>query len=1191
MVRRKIFGRTWWGNAWIDALNKLGSVFSNRLPRGYRYAVRGAVKKIEIRNGEVYALVQGRMPSPYEVRIRLKHFTERQIAKVRKLISEEPIISAKLLSNEMPSELEELLQKRGISILPRKTSEFNLSCSCPDWAVPCKHISAVFYILANEIDKNPFILFELRGINPDELFQGVKNDVVHRTPFLHTKKRARGKKVVEFEKINLSLKKDAKSIIFGLLPGNPLFYEHGDFKEVLERIYEKVIKKTKIKMVKEQKTDSRLRFVDCFLYFEERDYSLPNIKLLFTSEILDEEDLEDAILSLFGSDINVTRIETKNILGKKRKREFFTVDLSDVKNKLINLSLRTVASRSIRQVISMAHFAFVLLKHGYFIPDVIADAEQNFSIYYKPIYITPESRKIFDDLVIKLDERFFRTEGEFVDRESALNIFVAAMITHVVRDTFKGEYFKSTGDISNQDEITPVFMALTVYRADKFEKKNTANAVRKWLSVFQIQEFAKKPVLQLIPPKKPTEGWKLKLYFIDRTGYVPSRELLHDEAVQKVIYTLSSYYAPIAKFLKKRVSITIDIDELIELVKKKKDLLSYMGLTLMLPKESEFVTSVFPVIKFSKSGSSTQTVEGGISFLTLNDIINMDIFVQIGDEEISLSEFKKLLKAGIRAIRFKNKWIILTPEEINKILSAERFTKKKLTVRDSIRLVLAGKTTINGVKILFKPDEGLQKIIDTLKKPEMIPVPQELNGTLRDYQVRGFRWIVTNLRLGFSPCIADDMGLGKTLQVITSILHFKNTRVLKDPVLVICPTSVVGNWAREIEKFAPSLSWAIYHGINRKLDLEKDIIITSYNLVRIDFERFAKHKWGMVIIDEAQNIKNPNAQKTKAVKALNTNLRIAMTGTPIENRLLELWSIMDFLNPGYLGSRKAFIENYVIPIEKYGDLEKAEELRKIISPFILRRLKTDKNIIKDLPEKVEIDKYCRLTKEQISLYMSVVKDELKKIETKEGIGKKGEVLKLILYLKQICNHPSLFLKRPIAEIEASGKMMVLRDIVEDILASGEKLLIFTQYKEMAKLLKEMLSKEFKASIELFTGELSRKKREQIIKLFENGYIDILILTIKAGGTGLNLVSANNVVHYDLWWNPAVENQATDRAYRIGQTKNVFVYRLITEGTIEDKINELLQKKKELAEMIITSGEKWITELSIDELRELVSLST
>ena len=1187
MVRRRTFGRTWWGNAWIEALNRLGSVFSNRLPRGYRYALNGAVKKIEIKNGEVYALVQGRMPSPYKVRIKLKHFSKMQKTKISKLINEEPIISAKLLSSEMPSELEELLQKEGISILPRKTSEFELSCSCPDWAVPCKHISAVFYILANEIDKNPFILFELRGIKPEDILQGIENSTSYKTALLHTKKKANEEVVGEPEEINLSLKKDAKSIIFGLLPENPLFYEEGDFKVILEWIYEKVIKNAKIKIIEESKPDPRLRFVDCFLYFEEQKNALPDIKLLFTSEILNKDDLKDVIFGLFGKDINITRVKIKNVLREKKKREFLSVDLVDVRHKLIHLSLRTVASRSIRQVIFMAHFAFVLLKQGYFIPDVITDTKQNFSVYYKPIYITFESRKVFNEFVTRLDEHFFITEKGFVDRKNAMNIFIAKMVTYAVYDTFKDEYFGRLGE----DEIAQTFIAPIAYRANKFEKKNTANAIKKWLSVFQIQEFAMKPTLQLIPPRTPTKKWKLKLYFLDKTGYIPSEELLHDESVQRIIYTLSNYYAPIAKFLKKQASITINIDEIIELVKKKKELLAHMGLAILLPKESEFVTSVFPVIKFNKSKSYTQPVEGGLGFLTLNEIIRMDIFVQIGDEEIPLSEFKKLLKAGMQAVRFKNKWIILTPDEINRILSSEKFAEKKLTVQDSIRLVLAGKTTFNGIKILFKPDEELQKIIDTLRKPESIPVPQELNGTLREYQVRGFRWIVTNLRLGFSPCIADDMGLGKTVQVITSILHFKTTGALKDPVLVVCPTSLVGNWAREIKKFAPSLSWTIYHGSNRKLDTKKDIIITSYNLVRIDFKKFAKQKWSIVVIDEAQNIKNPNAQKTKAIKALQTNLRIAMTGTPIENRLLELWSIMDFLNPGYLGSRKAFIENYAIPIEKYGDLEKAEELRNIISPFILRRLKTDKNIIKDLPEKIEIDKYCRLTKEQASLYMSVVKDELKEIEKKEGIGRKGEVLKLILYLKQICNHPSQFLKRPFAEIEASGKMMVLRDILEDILANGEKLLIFTQYKEMAKLLKDALLKEFRATIELFTGELSRKKREQIIRLFEDGYIDILILTVKAGGTGLNLIPANNVIHYDLWWNPAVENQATDRAYRIGQTKNVFVYRLITEGTIEDKINELLKKKKELAEMIITSGEKWITELSTEELRKLVLLNS
>ncbi len=424
------------------------------------------------------------------------------------------------------------------------------------------------------------------------------------------------------------------------------------------------------------------------------------------------------------------------------------------------------------------------------------------------------------------------------------------------------------------------------------------------------------------------------------------------------------------------------------------------------------------------------------------------------------------------------------------------------------------------------------------------------------------------------------------------MLHFKNLGALdKRKVLVVAPTSVLSNWQHEITRFAPDLKSTIYHGLNRKLEFhDVDVLITSYGLVRRDLEDFAKIEWFSVIVDEAQNIKNPLVAQSKAIKTLNAHHKIAMSGTPVENRLLEYWSIFDFVNKHYLGTVKQFNESFAKPIENEKDPHSLERFGKITRPFILRRLKSDKSIIKDLPDKIENDQYCNLTPEQAALYQEVVDATIKRIEVAAGIERKGAIFKLLTALKQICNHPSHYTKKKHAASSQSGKMQMLEEILSNINDVGEKTLIFTQYVEMGKLIAGFIEEHFKQPAPFLSGELSLKKRDQLVQDFQsNPEVKVLIVSLKAGGTGLNLTAASHVIHYDLWWNPAVEAQATDRAYRIGQSKNVMVYRLLTSNTFEERINDMLKSKRDLANLTVASGEQWITELKNDQLRDLFAL--
>ncbi len=479
-----------------------------------------------------------------------------------------------------------------------------------------------------------------------------------------------------------------------------------------------------------------------------------------------------------------------------------------------------------------------------------------------------------------------------------------------------------------------------------------------------------------------------------------------------------------------------------------------------------------------------------------------------------------------------------------------------------------------------------------IKENKIYDVPNTLTGDLRPYQKIGYSWLVQNIRYSFGSILADDMGLGKTIQILSAILYYKENNLLEDKTaLIIVPPTLISNWENEIKKFTPDLTYFIYHGSNRTFPLETyDIILTSYGVVRLDLDMFIDQKWFLCIIDEAQNIKNPNTEQTKAIKSIAAQSKVALTGTPIENKLMDYWSIFDFVNKGYLSTKDDFKRQYVMPIEKLEDEETLQDLRTIAKPFVLRRLKTDDDIKKELPEKFINDIYCTLTKKQIRLYNAILEEIFFDIENSKGIQRKGIILKILTALKQTCNHPAQFLDIKNPKISESGKMELLVDILTNILDADEKVLIFTQYVEMGKLIQKLISKKFRQDVLFLHGSQSRVEKANIIDTFqEDENYKILVATLKTGGTGLNLTAAQNVIHYDLWWNPEVENQATDRVHRIGQENDVMVYRFITKGTLEEAIDAISKRKVDLAEKSISNDETFLTEMTNEELKEVLAL--
>jgi SNF2 family DNA or RNA helicase len=587
--------------------------------------------------------------------------------------------------------------------------------------------------------------------------------------------------------------------------------------------------------------------------------------------------------------------------------------------------------------------------------------------------------------------------------------------------------------------------------------------------------------------------------------------------------------------------------------------------------------------------------------LSLDSIIEFDWELALGGETITHTELAALAKLKAPLVKLRGQWVEVDPAAIHDALE---FLKKNGTGtaawRDVIRMAVGGGGDAGPLEVEDMRAEGwIGDVLDQLQGRtafEELPPPESFAGTLRPYQLRGYSWLGFLKRLGLGACLADDMGLGKTIQTLALLQRDWNGGERR-PALLVCPTSVVGNWHKEAARFTPELAVMVHHGVARhrgeafRKEAERHaLVLSSYALLHRDLPVLGEIDWAGVILDEAQNIKNAETMQSRAARSLKGGYRIALTGTPVENNVGDLWSVMEFLNTGFLGSQSGFRKHFFIPIQVYSDRDASERLRRITGPFILRRLKTDRSIISDLPEKQEMKVFCNLTREQASLYQAVVKDAHEAIESAEGITRKGLVLATLVKLKQVCNHPAQFLKDNSAIDGRSGKLACLAEMIGQVLEVGDRALIFTQFTEMGEILKRHLQETFGVEVMYLHGGSTKKQRDAMVERFarEDGP-RLFLLSLKAGGTGLNLTRANHVFHFDRWWNPAVENQATDRAFRIGQMRNVQVHKFLCVGTLEERIDEMIERKKDVAGRVVGTGEAWLSEMSNAELRALFEL--
>ncbi len=1133
-MARKQYGTTIWGAELLKVLER--KTDSGRLRRGKTYANTGRVYDVSVKDSHIKAKVKGNYSPYYATSMDFTPFNKDEIATIKTILEENPLILASIMNGNLPETFLKHIYDAHISLF----KNFNMSCSCPDfWGrYACKHIAGLYYIAVSEMDKNPFILFSLRGFDLVKEYK-IENEITIEYPLSLTPYEERESIQDDFEIIKL---KDNSSFILSMLCSNPPFVTI-DYKEVMEEFYKKVPKAL-----------------------------VQNISPIQSREIEDIERLfqNSDFEFIFNHNLYESQFRVNNPLFVNSKKLFVDID---AKFRVNSMTISTL--ELFRLFISFEddsgsesyHFLFYLFRVAYlsiearaFIPAII-DNKKHFYIAYKLLRSIPEVQQQLNSLA-KIAPKMVKYKKEYLNQSSATEAILSAIIS----DFVESMHFTHKKQKNNPPKVSFSFFNAEKFNVKSFEEENIATAIYNYFSIFDIIKSQYRYKIYID---------KADNYFLAIKVQYKTKEYLLNQSLRvfnkmeilKFISFLNTYLPEISELLEQDM-VELSKFKLEEFLLNTSTIISNLGIDIILPKELKNLLRPKLSLKVSSKSKNLK------SFFDLQSMLEYDWQIAIGDQTISVEEFEKLVESGKELIEFKDNFVVISVEEAKNIF-AEIKRKKKLNQFDILQ------ATLNEEAFLTKE---LEAYINELFSPKDIPVPSSLNAELRAYQERGFSWNINNLLNGFGTILADDMGLGKTIQAISTILYLKENGFIKKRVVIVVPTSLINNWENELERFAPSLVFFSYYGLKREFK-EADILITTYDIARRDLAKLKKEKIDCLIIDEAQKIKNSNTETSKAIKSIKAKYKIALSGTPVENNLSELWSIFDFALPKYLKTLKDFQKNYAKDIEIKKDSIKIEKLKKITAPFMLRRLKTDKNIAPDLPEKIIIDEYSTMTKEQAGLYQSLVDESFKMMENEENTG--ALVLKLIISLKQICNHPRNFDKKSPIDPKLSGKAQQLLALLETILQRNEKVLIFTQYVEMGEIMVKIIEDVLLTTPLFLKGSQTKKKRDEIVESFQNDpKYKIFILSLKAGGVGLNLTQANHVIHYDLWFNPAVENQATDRAFRIGQKRNVSVYRFITKDSFEEKIDKMIKAKQELSNLSVSIGENWLGKMDKDELRSI-----
>jgi uncharacterized Zn finger protein len=1165
MSAHKGYGQTWWGAQWLNSLSQID--YDNRLPRGRSYANKGSVAKIEIQQGNIHAKVKGSRPKPYTVKVEVPAMPKPQAKVLLDALALDPMVISKMLNRELDPAVLARARELKIDIFPARWSDLSMHCSCPDWAVPCKHLAAVIYLISREIDGNPFMVFSLKGV-----------DLIQELETRHISIESEAKAALptvgdlldqshqdattvqdivdsaDYSVLDYSTLPDLSVSLISLLPANPAFFQKSDFRVIYEKTMKRVIRQARLALNSFAESDQAKSAITAA--------DKPHISL------------------------NASYQPTLAGLTASLRWSVWVSDLQQIAEAdLPDLQPEVAAMIQVRMT------SLQLLAKGAVLPQVFHADKLGVGLRWLPAMLDETVSALIGQLAVRLpsgllvfhgNKKLANLSGE-VQAVALCSLFLSEFIRH---------WSDAGAEKPYSNKLINLFFGHGHARFDGSGESEVGSGVQLWLARFHIGHQAHAPVLRL---EEENIGFSLSLGVAARNDLLQEpasfASLLTDPAWQENRYSVLRTVALLAEFFPDfndyintgaTTPIALSAEALPAFLFDVLPVIRLLGIRTLLPKVLDRVLR--PRLSMKLSGKDT----GSSGYLNVNDIFGFDWTVAIGHNQLTQAEFEELVKTAHGIVRFRGEYVYLDPAEIERLrLQLEK--PPRTTQAELLRIALTEEYL--GSPIML--DAQARDIIRELNEIGSVPLPGALSAILRPYQERGYAWLYRNIRIGFGSVIADDMGLGKTLQVIVTLLKLKEEGKLEEAkALVIVPTSLLTNWTKEIARFAPALKVDIFHGTERVLENERpDVLLTTYGLVRSDLAKLKKLSWCLVVVDEAQNIKNPATEQTKAVKAIPAQGFVALTGTPVENRLSEYWSIMDFANRGFLGNLTSFNKEFAVPIQSHHDQHVANRFKRITSPFLLRRIKSDKSIISDLPDKIEQNQYCELAEKQAALYESVVREALRVISGESDTFKRqGLVLQMIMALKQICNHPAQYLKKGDTNVNLSGKAELFLDLLEPLLAAHEKILVFTQFREAGELLTKWIKTRFEREPQFLHGGIARKTRDRMVERFQNDRTErVFLLSLKAGGTGLNLTAAANVIHFDLWWNPAVEAQATDRAYRIGQQHNVQVHRLITRATFEERINDMIQSKRDLADMTVGNGEKWIGNLSNSELKDVFSL--
>lgn len=1185
MATRIQVGKTWWGQAWLKALQ--GCDYANRLPRGKSYFVHGRVdfRGVDSESHCLEAFVHGSAYAPYVVNLGLKPFTQQECSRLLDRLSSDSLLLAQLLDGELPSEVAQICNELGIELFPNSSRDLTMLCTCPDSAHLCKHIAAFIYFLADVIDADPFVLFKIRGL---DLVHALKAKGVSLEESIKEKPLTLEQLLEPIRSLPLKVTPDERLTLATL----PLKSLKAMGSTLLDLLPQTIIQSNE-KDLRDWLKNTLKRNID-------------KLKVLDESRWQRQQELEHSQCSSLSPFVQTAdRLNVKTSLSLTLNDQTFAFELTkqpSTQDRLLQ-ALWFVAPKEEKQLPSSTQglrVVFDLAARFYaaraFVPCVVQSPvggeDALPQVWMIPSLSQAETQRVFEQYLNAVKSSLadlFKTQLKSLSEADQAFLLLTGALTTL---------HSMLGLDADESDIFKILIAHPTYEVVKAPKQ-IGQALAQYFRVLNLgRAYPWQPLIKLTSLKDGVVSVGFGVLQREQNSKpVLLKALLgqeryrHDRlAVLNILRTLAELYEPFDQLARDGKNLKIERKALAEFIFEITPYLTLLGVKVLMPASLKRFISPKLVARASSDESF------GKKLLGLEALSDFNWEVALGSNSLSKEEFQALVEHAGELVYNGTDYVYIDPVEIQKIQEKLEHPSE-LTSVQKLQAVLCGE--VDGVPVLGT--EALLQKLKALTEVSLVKAPASLKASLRPYQERGYSWLVKNLTLGMGALIADDMGLGKTLQVIAAVTHLKEAGELeKEKVLAVVPTTLLVNWQREIAKFSPQLKVALYHGPKRELPTDNyDVLLTTYGTARMDVEELKHMHYRLMIIDEAQAVKNSTSSQTKALKSLKARQVIGMSGTPVENRLMEYWSIFSLVQPKLLGTQKDFKEHFARPIEADRDPNTIDAFRKLTAPFMLRRLKTDKSIIADLPEKLVQDQFTSLRQDQAVLYEKFLKETLEKIETaikkaKESgedtrIVQRGLVLKLMTGLKQICNSVSQFQKTD-SPYPDSGKGDMLIDLVERSFDAERKVLIFTQYREMGERLQTWLRSTLGEEALFLHGGVTVKKRAEMVDAFQNdSQTRVMILSLKAGGTGLNLTEASTVIHYDLWWNPAVEAQATDRAYRIGQKRDVLVYRFITKGTFEERINEMLMSKRELADLAVATGESWVGELPVNELKNLFKL--